>query len=279
MTSEVDGVYSVDLLCAHPPELSKARLTAALQAHCPDIEPLSRDKSSDLLAFAHSKHFVEYKEGRVPAQLVLFPGDRGQDAARVEESLQQSWAQKDARDLVASAPYKVWVSDLMAGGLPPKDRLGLFLDALAGILEVVPCRAIHWRTSQQVLSPKAFLSARKGASGQVLFAGPLNVRFFNISNGRIPGEKVTDTMGLAVLGLPDLQCHFHGLEVDDVVRLLYNLGLYIFDNGDVIEDGHTVTGVRGDERWRCQHEDALVAPSRVVLDINPGPEFAAGGRS
>ena len=31
------------------------------------------------------------------------------------------------------------------------------------------------------------------------------------------------------------------------------------------------------ERWVCQHEDCLIAPSRVVLDVCPN-EFAAGKR-
>jgi hypothetical protein len=86
-----------------------------------------------------------------------------------------------------------------------------------------------------------------------------------------------DTLGLAALGLPDLQCHFHGLEVNEVAGLLYNTAWYVFENGDVIEDGQTVDGVDG-HRWRCQHEVALVPPEREVLDINPGPRYAAGPR-
>ena len=29
-------------------------------------------------------------------------------------------------------------------------------------------------------------------------------------------------------------------------------------------------------RWRCQHEESLLKPTRVVLDIDPGPPHAAG---
>lgn len=278
MSEDVDGIYSVDLLCTEPPSLSKAGLIEALQAKCPGIEPLSRDPSSELLAFAHSRHLVQYNQGNVPAQLMVFPGDRDHDRTNIEDAILQSWAQKDARALVASTHHKVFVSDLMARGLPYKERLGIFLDSLAGILDVVRCAAIHWRVSQQILSPDRFLAAREGTGGPVLLAGPLNVRFFNISNGRVPGEKIVDTMGLGVLGLPDVQCHFHSIEVNSIVPMLYDLGLYLFENGDVIQDGHTVPGVRGSERWSCRHEDALVPPHRVVLDVNPGPEFAAGGR-
>ncbi|MFR4217024.1 MAG: hypothetical protein ACLT16_04975 [[Clostridium] innocuum] len=37
-------------------------------------------------------------------------------------------------------------------------------------------------------------------------------------------------------------------------------------------------GRTAQERWRCQHEDALILPKRVVIDVNPG-EFASGKRN
>jgi hypothetical protein len=55
--------------------------------------------------------------------------------------------------------------------------------------------------------------------------------------------------------------------------------LTIFDQGDVIEDGHTVEGFPPGSRWRCRHEKALIVPTREVLDVNPGVPFAAGNRN
>lgn len=43
-------------------------------------------------------------------------------------------------------------------------------------------------------------------------------------------------------------------------------------------DGNTISGVRGDEHWRCRHGPALVGPDRLVIDIDPGAPYAAGGR-
>lgn len=276
----IDAIYSVELLCTEPAQISKPVLTRALQSTCPGIAPLDREGSSDLLAFVHTGHVVSYTGGQLPAQLFVHVGDRPGDTVHLEDALRQSWGEEDARSLAASAPHRVLVSDLMARGLPCRDRLRLFLDGLAGVLSVVPsCAAIHWRTSQQVRRPADFLAARAGREGHVLFAGPLNVRYFRISNGDFEDEALMDTMGLAVLGLPDVQCHFHGLEPEAVSGLLYNLGLYVFENGDVIESGHTVAGLHEGERWECQHEDALVGPEREVLDVNPGARFAAGGRA
>jgi hypothetical protein len=101
---------------------------------------------------------------------------------------------------------------------------------------------------------------------------------FNVqpSSAGAPGEVVMDTLGLAALGLPDLQCHFRNLDRMAVARLLYNTGWYIFSNGDVIADGHTIEGVAPGARWRCRHEDALVPPAREVLDLDPGPPHGAG---
>jgi hypothetical protein len=106
--------------------------------------------------------------------------------------------------------------------------------------------------------------------------GFLNVRFFRISNS--DGDVLMDTLGLSALGLTDFQIHYRGLEPESVARLLYNLGAYTFEKGDVIEDGHTVDGVDKKSRWTCRHEDSLIDPQRVVLDIDPGQPFAAGSR-
>ena len=228
--------------------------------------------------FAHKSHPVQYKEGAVPAQLVLYPGEGKSDHTTINEAVQQSWNLPDAENVVASLPHKILVHDMMARGLPHKERLSIFLDALEAIVSTLGCRAIHWRASQQVISSKYFLQERGMKDRHILFSGPLNVRFFNITDGKFADEALADTMGLAVFGLPDIQCHFHGLDINQVVRLLYNMGVYIFDKGDVIASGETISGIGAGEKWICQHEDSQVRPQRVVLDINPGPKYAAGAR-
>ena len=87
-----------------------------------------------------------------------------------------------------------------------------------------------------------------------------------------------DTLGLAALGLPDLQCHYRDLAPGEVATVLANTGYYIYENGDVIENGHTVEGITAGSRWRCQHEESMLKPSRVVLDLDPGPPHSTGNR-
>ena len=57
---------------------------------------------------------------------------------------------------------------------------------------------------------------------------------------------------------------------------------YILVNDNPIQDGETVDGVENEQmsreiQWKCQYEEALIQPPRMVLDINMG-NFASGKR-
>lgn len=77
---------------------------------------------------------------------------------------------------------------------------------MAGVLEAAPAAALHWRPTRQFINPERYLDAHREGGASRFFAGSFNVRFFNISNS--PGDMVMDTLGLAALGLTDLQCHY-----------------------------------------------------------------------
>ena len=147
---------------------------------------------------------------------------------------------------------------------------------LRAVLAVIPSQAIHWTQAEQIVGSDDFLSCSTGSLADLLGAGPINVRLFNIENS--DGAVLMDTRGLSSFGLPDLQCHFRGLDAQPVARVLYNTAFYVFEYGDVIEDGQTVTGTEPSSRWICRYEDSLVGPDRVVLDLNPGIPYAAGNR-
>lgn len=269
--------YGVELLCEAQPALSLKELLGAIQQHLPAAEPLDRSGEGTVLAFVHPNHMVRLKDGAIPAQTCIFPTDKPfQLTESLEEDLRQSWSFPEAQEIVGRCRHTILVTDLMSSSLDYKERLGLFQGALAGVLEVVPALAVHWRPTGQFIDPGRYLRAYRESGASRYFAGSLNVRFYNISNS--PGDMMMDTLGLAALGLPDLQCHFRGLEPGQVAAMLANTGHYVFEQGDVIEDGHTVEGLEPGSRWRCQHEDSLLPPARVVLDLDPGPPHAAGGR-
>jgi hypothetical protein len=269
--------YGVELLFEALPSLSLTELLEAVRRHCPAAEPLDRSGEGTVLAFVHPDHPVGLKDATIPAQTCVFPTDRPfQLTKALEGDLQQSWSFPEASEVVGRCRHTVLVTDLMSSPLDYRERLGLFQDALAGVLEAVPVLAIHWRPTGQFIDPRRYLEAYREGGANRFFAGSLNVRFYNISNS--PGDMVMDTLGLAALGLPDLQCHFRGLEPGRVAALLSNTGYYLYEQGDVIENGHTIEGLESGSRWRCQHEDSLLPPARVVLDLDPGPPHAAGRR-
>ena len=164
------------------------------------------------------------------------------------------------------------VTELMARLLPSRDRVAIFHGVLRAMIEVSSPDALVFKHSQQVIEPADYLAA----CGQdpILRPGSLNVRFFNISNSN--GDSIMDTRGLAEVGLHDLQCHFRDLDPTAVARVLFNTGVYLFENGPVIQSGQTVAGIEPDSKWDCQFEDSLLEPKREVLDLNPGKPYAAG---
>lgn len=279
--SEVFAItYGVELLCARRPTLSKTALLTSLSRYCPGVLPLDGKTDSSSFSFVHPAHTVELADASLPAQTFIAQADAPVAHSDFGAALEQAWDFPGARAAVAHVESTVLVTDLMTSTLDHRERLDLFQRALRGVLEQVPCAAIRWRPSNRIVSPAAWRTTFDAGNPAHLFgAGAVNVRLFNVGNGDArSGEMVMDTLGLAALGLPDLQCHFAGLEANEVARLLYNTAWYLFQEGDVIDDGHTVEGIAAGSRWRCQHEDALVGPGRVVLDLDPGRPYGAGNR-
>ena len=93
---------------------------------------------------------------------------------------------------------------------------------------------------------------------------------------------LVDTHGMCAVGLKDVQCHFKGLDPNNVINYIYSIAFFVMQFGGQIKNGDTIEGLNGDTidenvLWTCRYEDAMVAPMRAVLDICPG-EYAAGER-
>lgn len=78
------------------------------------------------------------------------------------------------------------------------------------------------------------------------------------------------------------QYHFHDMDPNWVVTHAYNMASYLLNNDNPIKDGDTIDGIREgrfekDIQWRCQRENALIQPSRMVIDVCMG-EYASGRR-
>jgi len=275
-----EGPNGVQLLCPAAPLLPGGRVLEAVSRFCPGVEVLPID-SKPSLTFRHPAHTWELQGQQLSALTFVGPVEP-LSADELEPALGQAWDFPTAREAVSSASGALVVLDLMSSGISHRVRVDLLQRMVRGVLECVDCLAMRWLASDRIVDPRAWRDTYDAGDPAHLFTdGAVNVRLFNLTDaGGRPTATLMDTLGLAPLGLPDLQCHFNDLDLEAVARTLYNTAWYIFNEGDVIEDGHTIPGLeKGGPPWRCQHEEALVGPKRVVLDLDPGPPHAAGRRS
>ena len=273
------ATYPIEFMSRKPIAFDMPAMIASL------TKRLGRVKTGDMHSAGSALLFLEdypvsFKDGSIPAQLFLCSAKARQASAQqptsIEQALQQSWEFRGASEIYKECSHTFLLSNLMSSPLSHQVRRKIIANGLLATLETMNVDLLHWQPTQQMLAPSAILERY---SDPQQLANPvygfLNVRFFNISDS--DGNMVMDTLGLNALGLTDFQIHFRGLDPNTVARLMYNLGAYAFENGDIIGDGHTVEGPNNG-RWKCQHETSLLEPKRQVLDINPGPAFAVGNR-
>jgi hypothetical protein len=257
-------VYAVELLCREAPSLDRVEILEQMREHCGAVAPLDPAEKAEGLNFHFPQHRVTFKDGSLPAQLVVAVSPKRVDERFLTAALGQTWDWEGAETAVDQHGSTVIVSDLLAAGLPYAERLDLFQDALQAVVECVPSLGLLWRPCGRLVDPDRFLrSHQPGDDCDPLF-GPINVRMFR------DGEEVAmDTLGLAALGLPDLQCRFSGLDPGRVAGLLHGAARYVYRMGDVIENDHTVPGLEPEERWRCRRADAFIPPARAAIEVLP----------
>jgi hypothetical protein len=191
----------------------------------------------------------------------------------------QSWQFANAAQVLGECRSILTVTDLAADTLPAEVRLGAFQSVLWTLLEFVHAEAIHCVNSQQIIDPGLFLGEVQARGVPCLTAGALNVRMFEVRGEEEDGHAVMDTMGMSVFGLPDIQCDFRGLQPGAVAQTLFSAAAYVFEQGDVIDTGHTVEGALPGSKWEIRREWSIVAPERPVLDLDPGEPYYAGADS
>ncbi len=199
--------------------------------------------------------------------LVAEPKERS-EAPVSELERTQLWRVLDLADeLLDRCRVSISLVEMMGRPVDAWDRifaLGAIATALVGQTDAIAVRFPHSGdvyTADQLRG----LAEDSDSFGQFAF----NARFFAVEGSE--SEGVADTYGLYAFGLPDVQVHFRDLNVGPTVGFVGDVALYLLNNGDVIEDGHTI----GEDKWGCQHELSLIQPTRTVLDLHAG-EHAAG---
>ena len=203
-----------------------------------------------------------------PLVTVVMPSSPLGEGGKSRPDASQTWDWEEAEVAVARSKAGVLVTEMLVSGWSAQDRVDALARVVVALARVTRPLAVSWPHSQRVSDPESL--AGDG------FDGVVNVRFFTVA-GDEPA-MVLDTLGLHVFGLPDLQCHFRDRDPGEIAGLLYATALYIFDSGDVIADGNTISGPDGEGRYVCRRETSLLEPSRLVLDVDLGDPYAAGQR-
>lgn len=248
------------------PPLDGPALREAARAFDPESELVSKTPDGRSVMLVHPRWSAEVEGRSVPmASVVMPPND---DATPREIDPAQSWMFPGALQAVAKGSGRCLVAQVMGQAHDVAARRAGFLAGLRAAVTVLRPSAVWFPLSDQVLAAEQVLS-----EDLLPF---VNVRLFGVAG--TTDAVVMDTCGVAAFALPDLQCVFRGLDHSAMARVLYNTAAYVLENGDVIADGHTIAGPQGDEKWEVVHAEAVAAPARVVLDINPGEEHAIGVR-
>lgn len=273
------GVFMVQLLTKEKCEMpSNERFTEILSKHLGKVEQFGDRKLC--VSFAAHDYISELKDASVPVTLMIsdcneFVPDSIDDFRR-----SQIWDCMSDRDRILSeCKYQILATDTLGGGLPSRKRADMLMDYLEALVELYPqCEAVYnLNSGKMIMSDDIRKKEITGIDRFIRYA--VNVRLFNIQGTE---DKVVDTLGLSLLYIEDLQYHFHGMDPNWVVNHAYNLASYLLYNDNPMKDGDTIDGIRKgmivqDIQWKCQYEDALIQPARVVMDVCMG-EYAAGNR-
>lgn len=252
-------------------------MTEVMKGHLGDVDCFCHD--GKIAGFAPKKYKVEFKDGSMPSQLMIMDCIRADNFQMDEITKSQMWDCPESDEILSECKYYVVATDMLAGGMEYKDRADMLMDYMEALVEMYPtCEAVLFQTSGKMFTRDKIVNHQIPRERRFLYFA-VNVRFFNIEG---TDDMMVDSLGMSTLYLPDLQYHFHGMDPNWVVNHAYNVLSYIYDNDCPIESGETIDGVENRElnrnvRWKCQYEDSLIQPSRLVIDVCMG-ELAAGKR-
>jgi len=241
-----------------------------------EVKNISND---ELIVFAVNKYITQFKDGSSPVQLAMSKATKFEQEKLSDIERSQLWNVKNGKELLNTITYKIQILDLMCF-LDYKDRCNLLMDWLEVAVSLFPeCKGI-WIPSAGKLFTADDVRNHQIENDDRFVYFCVNTRLFNIQNS---DEMLVDTLGMYAIGLTDVQYHFHGLDPKAIVNHAYNVASYIFSSEQEINNGETIDGLDNnttsqDVQWKCQYEESLVQPKRVVLDICP-TGYAAGNRN
>jgi|MudIll2142460700_1097286.scaffolds.fasta_scaffold101027_2 hypothetical protein len=242
MVAEGRSKYTVQILLPCEVELDAKELHRRLCEWRADVEQLG------------SRMLFAIPTNDLPLLVHVFPAYLDTYANELCDALTWSPAWR-WDELAQRCPASLAIAMVAQRPINHASMLLAFLAVLDAVLfSLAPAirdRAVlHWIPAQQLLSFDSYrlLRTELGPCGPAV-----NVRIAN-ATGR-PGELLADTVGLAQLGLPDLQIVFEARDPALVVRELRNLVRTVF------------VGDRLECNWI--EESALLPPARDAITLQP----------
>jgi hypothetical protein len=266
------SAYAVNLLCTEAPTVDAERLLKQLRAQGSQAEMRAAPRRAGAWLFTFPDYaFIDGAGKLQPPQILVAPNSTALPYEELRPALQQIRDWPAARQIFPAHQATLLISDFLPRWQNHIQRLELFHKVMTAVLDQVACLALYWQPSQRLVDPAVYLAKQQQGSDPVFPA--IHLRHFPIEDPLL-NETVVDTCGLAALGLPDLQCHFAGLDPDAVGQVLYQTARVIFAQGDLLQTGDTIRGVTPEQRWRCQRGMALVGPAREVIAVQPEAPYA-----
>ena len=272
-------VFVVHLLMEEKCDMPEKRLMQTVMSkHLGDTDCIGHD--GKVAGFAVNKYRVKFKDAELPPQLMVMECTSIEQPVMNQLEMSQVWDCPGGAEILRRCQYQVVAVDLLAAGLPYKDRADMLVDYVDALLEIYPsCQAVVFDLSKKMYTREDLLACDV-ARERKFIKYAVNVRFFKIQG---TNDMVVDSLGMSTLFLPDVQYHFRGLDPNLIVNHAYNLLSYLYDYDCPIKSGDTVDGIKDgalsqEIQWKAQIEQSLLQPGRPLLDINTN-EFAAGHRS
>lgn len=188
----------------------------------------------------------------------------------------QMWNVKDANGLLSGCTHAVRLTDDNALKMEYKQRGKMLTQLIEAGLALYPdCVAVFVPASGRLVTAEQVRNNPARGGDRFLYLC-VNTRLFSISGTN--SDMMIDTVGLYLLGLPDVQYHFHTLNPNKVIKHAYSVASLLYAVGAVMKSGETIDGmddygVTKEIRWPFQYEPALIEPPRTVMAITPG-EYA-----
>lgn len=236
--------YTVQILIPTPAQLDPQAIHQRLCSWRQDVELVGAGSDQVTLAVPTND---------LPLLVNIYHSAPDTYAAALREALLWSPAWRERHEAVLRCRSSIVVAMTAQRPVNHASMLLAFLSVLDTVLftiddDICESAVLHWLPSKQVMAVERYrmLRTELGPCGPAV-----NVR---IAYAAKPGQLLADTIGLAVLGLPDLQIVFHDdRDPQDVSEQLLSLARRMF------------VGDRLDCTWI--EDSAFVPPPRDALTL------------